>query len=180
MQPSCSTTTSSAVSQVTKAVTPDGPDTMNYTESTRTKPSKISQITHPLKKASSKFGQKLQKLGSRVSKSKAVSEQSEKPVSTCTSSPKAVDVEKTNKDEAKKARRDARRAKWAARRESLKELGRKAQKAVEFMGIVILSFIFGPIIVVLELTLTLVIIVISLLLQLIEIICAPFLVCLDW
>lgn len=189
------TNASSAVSQLTKPVTLEERPTMNHTESTRTKPSKISQITEPLKKASLTFDQKLQKLRSRVTKSKAVGEENEKPASLRTSSPKAVkeqtgeggpavDAEKTSKDEAKKtrpdARRDSRRAKWAAMRKSLKKLGRLAGKAALFTGAVILGFIFGPILVVFELVMSLVVIVIGLLLQLVEILCTPCLICFDW
>lgn len=164
---------------------------MNQTESTRPKPSKISHITNPLKKASSIFDQKLQNLRSRVSKSKAVGEQGEKPESLRTSSPKAVkepthesepavDSEKANKDEVKKTRRDARRAKWAAMRESLKKFGRLAGKAAVFTGAVILGFIFGPILIAFELIMSLVVIVIGLVLQLVEIIFTPCIICFDW
>ncbi|KAL2276230.1 hypothetical protein FJTKL_01279 [Diaporthe vaccinii] len=192
MQRSGSTTSaSSAVSQVTEPMPLEERPTMNYTESTRTKPSKISQITNPLKKASSKFDQKLQNLRSRVSKSKAVSEKREKSASIRISSPEAieipkdegesaVDAEKTNKDEAKKARRDARRAKWAAMRESLKKFGRLAGKAAFFTGAVILGFIFGPILIASELIMSLVVIVIGLVLQLVEIIFTPCIICFDW
>ncbi|KAG6358214.1 hypothetical protein INS49_014098 [Diaporthe citri] len=162
---------------------------MKHTDSTRTKSSKISQITKPLKTASSHLDQKLQKLRSRVSKPKTVGEASEKPSSICTPSPEivqeptvegkpTVDADTTNKDDVKKARRDARRAKWAAKRESLKRLAKKAGKAVVLVGAVILGFIFGPIIIVVDLVLSLVALVIQLVLQLAGLICAPFLVCL--
>lgn len=196
MQQSGSTTeTSSAVSEVTKSVTPEERPALKHTEPTRTKPSKISQITNPLKKASSELNQKLQKLRSRVSKSKAVGEESEKTASGCTSSPKgaeeptvedesAVDVEIANKDEAKKAKRDARRAKWAARRYSLKQFGedlvRKIGKGAAVTGAVILGCIFGPIIVAFELILSLVVIVVGLMLQLLEILFTPCIICFDW
>lgn len=192
MQRSGSTTSAwSAIPRVTEPVTLEEHPALKHTESTRTKPSKISQITNPLKKASSKFDHKLHNLMSRVSKSKAVGEEGEKPESLRTSSPKAVkapthesepavDAEKTNENEAKKARRDARRAKWAAMRESLKKLGRMAGKAAFFTGTVILGFIFGPILIAFELIMSLVVIVIGLVLQLVEIIFTPCIICFDW
>lgn len=141
-----------------------------------------------MKKTTSKIDQKLEKLRSRMSKPKGLDNENEKPASICTPQAEAVgestgdanstiDIEKTNKDDVKKARRESRRAKWAARRASLKEFAKKAGKAVVLSGAVILGIIVGPVIIVFDLVVSLLAIVIRLVVELLTLICAPLLIC---
>lgn len=165
--------------------------TVKRMDSTKTKSSKISRIANPLKKASSKLDQKLEKLKSRVSNPEEAHKESEMPASSCTALPEAVkqsteeskptiEVKKTIEDDMKKARREARRAKWAGRRASLKRLAKKTGKAVALSGAVVLGIVFGPVIVIVDLAVSLVAIVIRLLLELVGLILAPFYICLVW
>lgn len=186
MQRSVSTTTTSALSQVTKM---GEKITMKHTQSTNTKLSMISQITNHLKKASSELNQKLEQLRSRADKSKAVGHQKcdkgspvHTPPSVAVQEPTmedkvTIDVETVNKDDVRKARRDVRRAKWAARRASLKQIVQKAGKFFALCGVVVLGLIFGPVIIILDLIVGLVAIVIRLVVELLGLICAPFYVC---
>lgn len=176
------------MSQATEAVNPLQLPTMRRTVSTTRNLSKASRITDSMKKTSSKIDQKLEKLRSRMSKHKGVDKENEKPGSICDRQAEAVgeptgeanpaiDVENINKDDVKKARQEARRAKWAARKASLKEFAKKAGKAVVISGAVILGIIVGPIIIVFDLAVSLLSVVIRLVVELLGLICAPFLIC---
>lgn len=158
-------------------------------ESTKTNSSKMSRVTSSLKKTSTKFEQKFEKLKARVSKPKEGRQESEKQQTTQT--PEAVDeprgeeqssidLEEKKQGDANKAKRDARRAKWAARRASLKRFAKKAGKAIALSGAVVLGFIFGPILIIIDLAVAVVGLVLRLIMELVGLICAPFYVCFVW
>lgn len=158
-------------------------------DSTKTNSSKMSRVTKSLKKTSTKFDQKMEKLKARISKPKEARSESEKR--QVTKQPQAVDEPRdegessidlpaNKQNDVKKARREARRVKWAARRASLKEFAKKAGKAVALSGGLILGLIFGPVLIVVDLAFAVVGLVVRLIMELVGLICAPFYVCFVW
>lgn len=163
--------------------------TTHQPESTKTNSSKMSRIANSLKKTSTKFDQKLEKLKAKVSKPKFPRQENKDRQTTqlpqAIDEPRgeaesSVDLEVNKQDDDKQARREARRAKWAARRASLKHLAKKAGKAIAISGAVVLGFIFGPILIVIDLAVAVVGLVIRLIMELVGLICAPFYVCFVW
>lgn len=177
------------MAQTTNSLTLVESPITKLSESTNTNSSKMSRVTSSLKKTSTKFEQKFEKLKAKVSKPMEGRQESEKQQTTQT--PEAVDeprgeeqssidLEENKQDDAKKAKRDARRAKWAGRRASLKRFAKKAGKAVALSGAVVLGFIFGPILIIIDLAVIVVGLVLRLIMELVGLICAPFYVCFVW
>lgn len=177
------------MAQSTNSLTLIELSTTNRPESTKTTSSKMSRVTSSLKKTSTKFEQKLEKLKAKVRKPREGRQENEKQQTTQT--PEAVDeprggeqssinLEENKQGDAKQTKRDARRAKWAARRASLKRFAKKAGKAVAISGAVVLGFIFGPILIIIDLAVAVVGLVLRLLMELVGLICAPFYVCFVW
>lgn len=158
-------------------------------ESTSTKSSKMSRVTNPLKRASKKFDQKLDKLKARVSKHKMAPQECEKTATTLP--PQAADE---SRDEGKQAidrevncpiniktvKREARRAKWAARRASFKQFAKKSGKAVAVSVTVMLGFIPDPVLIAMHFTATVIGIVLRLVMNLVGFIWVLFLVFSAW
>lgn len=177
------------MAQSTNSLTLINLPTTQRPESTKTNSSKMSRVTSSLKKSSTKFEQRFEKLKARMSKPKEGRQESEKQQTTQT--PEAVhdprgedqysiDLEENKQGDAKKAKRDARRAKWAARRASLKRFAKKAGKGIAISGAVVLGFIFGPVLIIIDLAVAVVGLVLRLIMELVGLICAPFYVCFVW
>ncbi|KAL1858036.1 hypothetical protein Daus18300_010148 [Diaporthe australafricana] len=149
---------------------------MQQPGSSKLNSSKMAKVTKLFKKASAKLDQKLEKLKSRMSKPQAVDQQNEKLA--ITAGPEAVDDKlatevKTSEQNDKTAKREARKAKWAATRLSLKRFMKKTGKGIAITGVVVLGVVFGPVVLILELTFRLIALVIQLLMELLGIIVAP-------
>lgn len=153
---------------------------MQQSGSSKLDSSKMANITKSFKKASAKLDQRLEMLKSRMSKPEAVDQQNEKLA--ITAGPEALDDKqstepKTAKQKDKTAKREARKAKWAATRLSLKRFMKKTGKGIAITGVVVLGVVFGPVVLVLELVFRLVSIVIQLLMEVLGIIVAPICMC---
>lgn len=163
--------------------------TTQRTESNKTNSSNSSRLSDPLKKASTKLDQELKKLKARVSKHKVALQEGEQGQTTTVTEAVdgkrdegglSIDRKANERDEAKASRREARRARWAARRASIKGFAKKTGKAVAITGAVVLGFIFGPVLIVIDLAVGLAVLVIRLLIGLVQLICVPSLICFAW
>lgn len=154
--------------------------------STKTNSSKVSRVTHALKKTSTSLEQRLKNLKTRVSKLNSAHQESEKrhttPHPQVVEEPRdeGIGLEVNKQDDVRKNKREARRAKWAVRRASLKRIAKKAGKAIALSGACILGFIFGPILIVIDLVLVLVGLVLKVIVELAELVCLPFYICFAW
>lgn len=156
-------------------------------ESTKTNSSKVSRVTNPLKKTSTSLEQSLKNLKAKLGN--AAQKGSEKrhstPPTQVVDEPRdegghSIGLELNKQDDVRKTKREARLAKWAARRASLKRIAKKAGKAVALSGACILGFIFGPILIVIDLALVLVSLVIKVIMELAGLVCLPFYICFAW
>lgn len=175
------------MTRITNNLTFVKPCTTQRPESIKTNSSKMSQVK--ISPKSTNLEQRLKKLTAGVHKLRLAHQERKKrrtaPPPYVVEEPKdegnySIDLEVNNPDDAKKAKRETRRAKWAAMRASLKQIAKKAGKAVALSGAVILGFIFGPILVVIDLAFLLVGIVIRVIMELVGLvglICIPFYVC---
>lgn len=180
---------SPTMTRITNNLTYVKPRTAQRPESIKTNSSKMSQATISLSKTSINLEQRLKKLKAGVKNLKLAHQEGEKrrtvPPPYVFEEPRdegnySIDIEVNNPDDVKKAKREARRAKWAAMRASLKQITKKAGKAVALSGAFILGFICGPILVVVDLAFLVVGIVIRVIMELVGLvglICIPFYVC---
>ncbi|KAJ0116726.1 hypothetical protein J7T55_009876 [Diaporthe amygdali] len=83
-------------------------------------------------------------------------------------------------EQQKKAKREARKAKWAARRTQFKQKANKTAKAIAKPLLIILGAIFGPVLLAIDLVIWLIALVVKLVLSILVLLFAPFYYCFTW